>query len=230
MLTKKLAPVAVALSSALAISIFSLLANAAESSSDSALHSLYKGSKALLFQVNGGYLFAGKYHLQANRALELYLGLNTNASKTDYSPETSGTNGHSYGHSLFAGVRCIIYRRPIQEFAPFMALGPEMRWSYSRYRTDDEQSDYVRRTTTRSRTWQAGITGHIGFEWFVVRRVSLIGQYGVSVAYLWADADRYDYTYRQNHTPEEQSDEYASHNRQFRFDYDNVQLRLALYF
>lgn len=135
-------------------------------------NALEKGSWALLFQVDGrpsvdffDGMLAVKYHPSATRAIRI--GIGGNASTAD---DASRFNG---GISLQG--QYFVYPRPEREINFYVGLGPRVTAVHNR--VGDPGTQDLRRTA-----WELGLAGGLGVEWFVMRSLSLMGEYGNFVA------------------------------------------------
>ncbi|MEW5843255.1 MAG: hypothetical protein AB1775_08330 [Bacteroidota bacterium] len=119
----------------------------------------------------------------------------SNYNSGAYSNYNSSTNSNSQkqdynSQSLSFAVSYITYPVDKQIFRMYIGAGPYLvlERNYRKSRTDDNSSSgYNNTNTNESLTYSLGLgaNGVIGFECFITKQISLIGEYGVFAKYYW---------------------------------------------
>lgn len=192
------------------------------------------GDNALLFQIStdlrigsyAGLMISGRHHLSTTRALELRVGLDgetgdnmTKYEQLDDSSAPRRGTGEGYAWIVrFSGLYQMYLNRHCN-LMPFWGIGPSFQYRYSNY----EYLESDNKSYSESKNIDAGLTGDIGFEWFILPRVSLIAVYRMRCFYSW---DTETYEYRDNSWSNKRTRKSESLN----VGYENTNLGIGLYF
>lgn len=197
----------------------------------SSKNSLQKKSWSLQFSVGSnfsvqsfdGLMFSLKYHLSDKFALRFGVGGWGNLSNgNDEENHVSFPNTYN-NQNVIAVCSFLLYPSPKALISIFLGIGP--RFSYSHY-----YENYVHYSsnsypeTDESTTWQAGLQGSFGAEWFPVKIISLFAEYTAYATYgkTHEDYERYDefgYPISQKHDSED-----------WKFNGNTARLGLSVYF
>ena len=198
-------------------------------------HKPDSGDKAFLFQMGtnlrvrslSGVILGLKYHRSTTRALELRIGLNGRTfddevkyEEFDDSLEIRERTGDGYNWTIrFSGVYLMYLDRP-SNLIPFWGIGPTFQYHYS-YSEYSEYNGYA--SNSESKDIDVGLTGDIGFEWFILPKVSLVAKYRMKLLYSW-DTDTHE------NWNDDKSNKRTSERKSIKFGYENTDLGIALYF
>lgn len=145
-------------------------------------HSLHAGTWALQFGVGEnvtldpflGSTISGKRHTSAARAWQV--GLTLDASVRSDDEEDSGTDDQE---TLTLTARYLAYplldTQDVETVQLYLGAGPQLS-----FQRDGGGGQGASQTSTR---WGIGLSGTIGAEWFVHRRISLSGAYEAALLY-----------------------------------------------
>ncbi len=86
-----------------------------------------------------------------------------------------------------------------------------------------ECSDYRYASNSESRDIDVGLTGDIGFEWFILPKVSLVATYRMKLLYSWDTGTYEDWR-------DDRRDKRTSERKSFNLGYENTNLGIAFYF
>ena len=176
----------------------SVAADEAKAPSESAMK---RGAWALQFAVGRDFTLGPAYgnsvalkrHTSAEWAWRLVLLADAEISDIDRvgGPQDSpGEDGDQEGYTLELRLQRLLYLSPAKRVSVFCGLGLGFEYSYAddniRYvpevmAYDEEPSENNRETTDEG--WGVGTNGCVGFEWSVVPRISVMGEYSASLNY-----------------------------------------------
>lgn len=203
------------------------------------VHSLYKGALALQFQSSvSSRVIAGKYHLQDDRALQVRLGFNgtygwnDRYEDSDYGLYQSSEN-KSYSYDISLDVQYLHYKKPLSAINTYWGIGPGLGYSYSWNELTSVPSSYpdndgINKSFQESYSIKSGLSGCIGFEWFLKPRFSLMADYRVNVYYS-IDQSKSKYRYQYNNG-DERNDYHETKGGRMNLNYDRVELGFSFYF
>jgi len=114
---------------------------------------------------------------------------------------------------------------PSDKLKFFYGFGPNWGYSYTKStsRSVNTGGDWMK-TQNKTKSWNVGIGGILGVEWFFADNMSLLGEYGSTLRYQWNKATRvttYSYTYNR-------ADERTT--KTWEFDAEAVKFGLSAYF
>ncbi|MCF7810213.1 hypothetical protein K9N50_04410 [bacterium] len=197
-------------------------------------HKPVAGDNAFLFQTGtnlnirsySGLLFAGRHHFSTTRAIELGIGFNGSTFVENIKHENfedslivwkRNDDGYSWS-TRFSAVYLMYFDRP-SNLMPFWGIGPAFQYYYSY----SDYGNYSYLYYSESRNIGVGLICDIGFEWFILPRISLAATYKMKLLYGWE-------TYTYERSVNNESDKRTSKTRLFDFEYQNTNLGVALYF
>jgi opacity protein-like surface antigen len=168
-------------------------------------HSLYAGSWSLQFGVSGNFTLSsfnggtisGKYHLSDNSAIRTGVTINGQMDKTEEenlqkidgnsNEENSSTPGENLNMSL--NTAYLYYPTSTNNFKYFIGSGLVGTWR--KYRNEEDiknfHGDTLYSTSTFLRddnTFEIGLQGLIGIEYFISSNISLHAEYASTLSYF----------------------------------------------
>jgi len=193
------------------------------------------GAKAFLFEAGtdlhigsySGLLVAGRHHFSTTRALELRFGFDGEIGDYEYKneelddpTEVTKSTGDDNRYGIGLSYVYLMYREGSSNLMPFWGIGPkfEYRYSHSEYKEDEGYG-----SNSRSSDIGVGLTGDIGFEWFILPKISLVAVCRMKLLYSWdkETRERHDDHLNYKRTTEQKS---------LDFGHENTNLGIALYF
>ena len=217
-----------------ALLIFVMSANiSAQSRFKSTKTPIQKGVWAMQFEINQdfdlssfqGAMISVKKHTSRSKAWRLGLDINTSLSENDsqniYNDSTVGwSDGESDRYSFDINLQRIFYASPRAKVSLFYGFGPSAGYTYSKNKSTSKTPTSNRLSITKTKTFDVGLVGVLGVEWFFSKNMSLLGEYGADIIYLWSKNERTqtnpngDITY--------------SKGTSKRFDFDNILVKFGL--
>ncbi|MDP8237647.1 MAG: hypothetical protein P9X24_01030 [Candidatus Hatepunaea meridiana] len=193
------------------------------------------GAKAFLFETGTdlqigsykGILLAGRYHFSTTRALELRVRFDGEIGDSEFkdeefrdSLEVRESIGDDYSYLI--GLSCVylMYNDQSSNLMPFWGIGPTFEYRYD-HLEDKEGVDYIR--NTESSDMGVGLTTDIGFEWFILPKISLTAVYRMKLLYSW-DKDTREYWRDDRH------DILTTERKSLDFGHERTEMGIALYF
>ena len=154
----------------------------------------HKGDKGLSFSVRGlssigiggvGAGIGGKCWHSDKLVYKLSFGLNSRYVSDFYRPEWSKEEHFSAGISILPGIEYHYF--PTHRISPYWGVGI----GFSLYRETRDYSiplNISPGTVTRVESWSYCPTGYLslGIEWFVIKNLSIAGEYQVNIYYSYS--------------------------------------------
>jgi len=125
-------------------------------------------------------------------------GIETRSDSYAYPPDPPeiGVTGNTENHAYFVSLQWVGYRPVRDRVSVFVAVGPSFGYGFSRTSNVHSSTNEFRQDVYTSVRRSASLLGHIGFEWFFTKRLSLAGQVATLAAYEWGSNDN---TYSQEY-------------------------------
>jgi hypothetical protein len=155
-------------------------------------NSLAKGAWALQFQINNdfslsnfqGSTLSAKHHFSNKKALRFGISLSGNITDEDFSNISENTVVRDQNvHSIAVSTQYALYPSPHKNASLFFGAGPVVQ--HSRFKQTSTGFTDLSTTTSNEEntTWSTGISGVLGMEWFAVRNISFVAEYGTTLVY-----------------------------------------------
>ena len=157
-----------------------------------------------------GSLFSGRYHLSSRSVIRAGVSLGVSSSKTDETRTRTGENGpertksdrestvQEYG--LFG--QYLRYFKASEQIFVFAGAGPHIGFGTTTQNTKNalprDGMTVTERSEVETTTYQAGVEGTIGAEWFVHPNISLSVEYPIRFEYTHSDSESTDRRLREN--------------------------------
>lgn len=164
-----------------------------------------------------GSLFSGRYHLSSRSVVRAGVSLTVSSSETDDTHTRTGGNGPDritsnserdvqvYG---FFG-QYLRYFKASERFFVFAGAGPHIGFGTTTQDATDVRSrdgmTFTERSEGKTTTYQTGVEGTVGAEWFVHPNISLSVEYPIRFEYTHSDSEDTDRTLRENGSVERES-------------------------
>jgi hypothetical protein len=121
-------------------------------------------------------------------------------AEADTATNATDSNGDSNSQLVQVDLLYMRYPKPGSSVNLFLGTGPLFRYSRSEANSEISSLEpgYVYRRTSEkwSRSWQIGVLGVGGVEWFATRAISFHAEYRAAVAYSKSESDsKTDYVY-----------------------------------
>jgi hypothetical protein len=159
-------------------------------------NSLVKGAWALQFQINNnfslssfqGSTLSAKRHFSDKKAVRFGVSLSGSFSDQDQisgAPGTVGPKAELDENSQGIGINTqfVIYPSPDKSVNFFFGAGPVLQFSRSSQTSTSSNNSLTTRNKIKFTAWSRGITGILGVEWFAIRNISFIAEYGSTLGY-----------------------------------------------
>lgn len=174
---------------------------------DARANSLNPGSWSLQFQITdefglkpfNGMIVSAKRHFSEHSALRLGLHFDvdwddgTQAGRLEVEDSLADwydSDSHSEHQGFAVDLSYLNYPSPGSHVNLFWGVGPLVAFYRSESNSSEEEPNYG--TTARrdySRSWDIGVLGLIGAEWFLAKHFSFHSEYRASIAYGQAFAE-----------------------------------------
>ncbi len=203
-------------------------------------NSLYDGSSSLQFQISDnfslsafkGLAFSGKKHISDKTAIRLgvdiYVSSSGNDTHSTYqqpndSSFTSENNSNFWASSGF-DIQYIRYTSLKSPIHFFWGAGPNFRYQRTSYESEriTLSTGAISTRNDENKSLSAGMSGIAGVEWFAVKNISFLAEYGSSLYYQWMKSTIH------NNTPQKSSS--SSETNSLVFSPASVRLGISLYF
>ncbi|MCF7810212.1 hypothetical protein K9N50_04405 [bacterium] len=187
---------------------------------------LFQTGSNLLIASYSGFLFAGRHHFSTTQALELRFGFDGRIYDDEWIDESFDDTlivresvRDSYDRIVRISAVYLMYFDRQSNLMPFWGIGPTFQYQYS----DLENYDLYNSRTLESKYIDVGMVGDIGFEWFLLPRLSLVASYKMKFVYRWGTDinERWD---------NDEFDRETSKTRSFNLGYERTDLGVVLYF
>ena len=157
------------------------------------------GAMALQFEIRSNFTlesFQGstisfKKHMSAGFAWRLGLDLKITFSDdeiTDYTEDSLRSLTENNGNSQNIGLRLqgLFYPNPSARTKLFYGFGPLVGFTHNFSESDNlRPSQRLSGSETSTHTWELGLTGVFGVEWFAASNISLLAEYGSDIYYRY---------------------------------------------
>lgn len=239
-------------------------------------NSLFAGSKAFLFEVDGflnididgfsGATISYKFHTSSRKAYRIGLSLSGSlfdgdvatsrrSSRIDFvTPDTIESVTNSGGPNdredlnLEINVVRLFYSSTLKRVTGFIGLGPAIGIRRSSlyssvvdiFPSSINPTLFQERLRIRDETnnaWDIGVHGLVGVEWFMRDNISLMSEFGTTLAYAWSKFEGVNISKTEIYdivtgpiTEREDSTISASKQRGISLRYSVVRLGLSIYF
>ncbi len=164
-------------------------------------NSLVKGAWALQFEISGNFdlqSFQGstislKKHTSDGSAWRIGLDLRINLDDRERTSERDGEvlSQYDYGtnaESISLILQRVFYPSPMASVNLFWGFGPKAGFSHYNYTREVEA--IINKSGDEVFQWSVGFSGVIGIEWFPMKSISLLAEYGSVLQYEWTESKR----------------------------------------
>lgn len=209
-------------------------------------NSLQKGSWSLQFEVSGDFRLSGfqgtifSLKRQYSERSAVRIGMSLDASTADEDSDAERVNVNRYISSAENNAdrenvevvgQYIYYPSPGNDVNLFFGLGPHVRYSRvavtsTTYSSIPENNlSTGSRSETRNSSWAFGGATAMGIEWFFLKKLSLLAEYGAYLDYAHTSGNRIT-----SPLPDSTFARETSHRDSFALTPLAVKLGLAFYF